>query len=136
MRGKELMTLESGSTRCGELQAPFRKRDTNGWACPSSLFRYTSAAEPSGATSTSGLAVLSIEFDGPSTVAPGRIAPCAGAAKASRGSSASALSQCLIQCLVHEFVRSGVLLPADRADRPPVETPQLSHGFGEKRLES
>src|SRR5215210_4111373 len=137
MRGFEAATAEPVSTRCGAPQVPLVKRETNGWFTPPSLFRYTSAAELSGATSMSGLAV-SIRLEGPSTAVPGRIAAVAGAAatRAAARATAAALSECFIEGLVDEFVRSEVLFATHRADGPFVETPQLSHGFGKQRLES
>src|SRR5215210_1029996 len=50
-------------------------------------------------------------------------AAAGAAARSSSGSSAMiALSQCLIQYLIHEFVRAGVLLAPYGPHGPPVET--------------
>src|SRR4051812_43739493 len=122
MCGPEAAFGEPVSTCCGAPQAPPVKRDTNGWLIPPMAFRYTSAAELSGATSTSGLAV-SIRFDGPSTATPGRIAALAGVAAKSQ-TTGIALSQFFIEGLVHEFVGAGVLLALHGPDGPFVETPQ------------
>src|SRR5215204_1242105 len=146
MRALEAAWFESVSTRAGVPHAPPTKRETNGWTTPPSLFRYTSAAELSGATSMSGLA-LSIRFDGPSTATPGKIAADAGTAPpraAVRASTAvsflfmplrtgasqgdlgvlrASLAQGGVQRLVHELVRASVLLAAHRADGPLVEAP-------------
>src|SRR5829696_5555363 len=63
-------------------------------------------------------------------------AAAAGAASRSRSRSGVVLSQCLIQSLVDEFVGSGVVLAAHRADGPFVETAQLSHGLGKQMLKT
>src|SRR5262245_29256904 len=112
MCGNDAALPEPVSTRLGVLHAPFTSHETNGWFTALTLFRYTSAAELSGATSTSGCVVW-IVFDGPSTAAPGKIAPFAGAAS-SRQTSGVALSQCLVQGFVDQFIGASVLFPADR----------------------
>ena len=71
--------------------------------------------------------MCSIEFDGPSTAIPGRIAALRGCRQREPQEQPDALSQCFIQRLVHELVGALVLLAPDWADRPLVEAPQLPH---------
>src|SRR5919107_3528226 len=64
-------------------------------------------------------------------------AAAAGDASARRiSAAASPLREFFIQGLVDQLVRALVLLSPDRAHGPLVESPQLSHGFGEQGLES
>src|SRR5215211_1426562 len=93
---------------------------------------------PSGPmTIPSGIGAGSVDSNGiGNSVTVGAATADAPGIRRSRSRSGSVLSECFIECLVHEFVGAHVLLAPHRADGPFVETPQLSHGLGKQMLKT